>query len=227
MLDRQFADSSTTCAVSRSSLLSLWIFPNNAPLLPVTRDEEKVASGFSCLRSRQFLHSRGYVRHALSCLWNVPPLDIPLQAHPSSPPELANGWGYISFSHCSDALLVGWSPWQLGVDLERSDRSFAAANLARRFFDEELQEVIKSLDSQALRLAVLEQWLVKEAAVKWQKGTLAEDLRHWRFDLGSSSACHDLLHHRIGIHRAHFRDWEMAVACELKLISNPLILCSV
>ena len=46
------------------------------------------------------------------------PLKIPLKADPGKPPLLEKGWGHISMSHCSDALLVGWSLEKIGVDLE-------------------------------------------------------------------------------------------------------------
>ena len=62
------------------------------------------------------------------------PLDIPLKADPGEPPFLAEGWGHISMSHCSDALLIGWSSGKIGVDIERKDRKFQAYKLSKRFF---------------------------------------------------------------------------------------------
>ena len=36
-----------------------------------------------------------------------------------------------------------------------------------------------ALQGERLRCEVLDRWLIKEAAIKWQRGTLAGDLRFW------------------------------------------------
>ena len=61
------------------------------------------------------------------------PLEIPLKADPGKPPLLADGLGYISMSHCSDALLIGWSSTKIGVDIERKDRQFQAQKCPNAF----------------------------------------------------------------------------------------------
>ena len=38
-----------------------------------------------------------------------PAEEVPLQSPPGEPPTLADGWGYISLSHCVDACLLAWS----------------------------------------------------------------------------------------------------------------------
>ena len=35
-------------------------------------------------------------------------LEIPIIANPGEPPELPKGMGYLSFSHCSDAIILVW-----------------------------------------------------------------------------------------------------------------------
>ena len=70
----------------------------------------------------------------MSTLTGLDSLDIPIQADPGEPPLLAEGWGHISMSHCSDALLIGWSSGKIGVDIERKDREFQAYKLSKRFF---------------------------------------------------------------------------------------------
>ena len=209
------------------SVLALWLFPMQAPLLPISPEEEQWAGRLSARRSRQFRQSRGYVRDALADLWQVSALEIPLQAPPGKPPELANGWGYISFSHCEDALLVGWSPQRVGVDLERSDRPIAAELLARRYFCADDQAALCHLRGAALRDAVLEQWLSKEAAIKWQRGSLAADLIHWRCGVDSAFAVHELLGHQVDVHRIHHNIWSMAVVSDLSAMSNSPMLCLV
>ena len=211
--------------LNSQSVMVLWLFPIQSALMPISKIEQQWAGRLSPARSRQFRQSRGYVRHALACLWQIPALEIPLLAPPGHPPELANGWGFISFSHCCDALLVAWAAQQIGVDLERADRSFAAKPLASRYFSCDEQEAIAHLTGSALRTAVLEQWLIKEAAIKWQRGSLAKDLIHWRCNAKSAFAIHDALSHQVGVHRIHHSTWKMVIASDFSAMSHPPMLC--
>ncbi|QNG27387.1 4'-phosphopantetheinyl transferase superfamily protein [Synechococcus sp. HK01-R] len=131
------------------------------------------------------------MRQLLGELMDVEPLAIPLDAPPAAPPTLAPGWGCVSLSHCPDALLVGWGPRKLGVDLERRDRMLPAEALARRFFPPEERVQLRGLEPLALRQAVLDRWVIKEAAIKWQRGALAKDLPQWccREDLRTVVHC--------------------------------------
>ena len=74
------------------------------------------------------------MRHLIAELLQISAAELPLQAPPGQAPELTDGWGFVSLSHCPDALLVAWSPWRIGVDLERADRRIPADALVRRFF---------------------------------------------------------------------------------------------
>ena len=93
-----------------------------APLKTISSTEQIWALELSGKRSREYQHSRGYIRQALSELWQIPALNIPLYAPPGKSPQLSEGWGHISMSHCCDALFIGWSPKRIGVDIERIDR---------------------------------------------------------------------------------------------------------
>ena len=72
------------------------------------------------------------MRHLIAELLQISAAELPLQAPPGQAPELTDGWGFVSLSHCPDALLVAWSPWRIGVDFERADRRFRRT-LVRRF----------------------------------------------------------------------------------------------
>lgn len=119
------------------------------------------------------------MRYLLAELLQVNAAALPLLAPPGRAPELARGWGFVSLSHCPDALAVAWSPWRIGVDLERTDRRIPADALLRRFFCASEREALLALNREQLRQAVLEHWLCKESAIKWQRGSLARDLAHW------------------------------------------------
>ncbi len=211
--------------VNTPSVIALWLFPVNAPLKQISPKEEQWASSLSSRRSREFRHSRGYLRQALSDLWKVKALDIPLTARPGRPPELSEGWGFVSISHCRDALLVGWSKSPLGIDIERIDRSFSANHIASRYFSDKEQQQISKLHGDNLRIKVLEKWLIKEAAIKWQKGSLANDLVHWhsREELGIIE--HHSLKVRLSSMNLRHSHWAIAVASDFSNAANPTMLC--
>ena len=103
-------------------------------LLAISKEEKKWVQKLTPTRGLIYHFSRGCLRHVMSNITGSDPLDIPLKADPGEPPLLAEGWGNISMSNCADALLIGWSPGKIGVDIERKDRQFLAYKLSKRFF---------------------------------------------------------------------------------------------
>ena len=139
------------------------------------------------------------------------PLEIPLKADPGEPPLLADGWGWISISHTRDALLLGWSSQRIGVDLERHDRSFAAEALCRRFFCADDRDALLRLAAAERRPAVLQHWIAKEAAIKWQWGKLATDLDQWSLSETIGMVVHRSLGLRLQVRHDSVGDWYLAV----------------
>ena len=152
------------------------------------------------------------MRRCLADCLDVAPQAVPLTAPPGSPPKLPPGWGWISLSHCRDALAIAWSIRPVGVDLERLDRRFAAAALAARFFTPGDCQELQSLQGESLRLAVLNQWVAKEAAVKWQRGSLAKDLGRWSCTAHARAAHHSGSNNAVSINRFGLDSWLLAVA---------------
>ena len=169
------------------------------------------------------------MRGALSELWSVDALEVPLHAPPGKPPTLADGWGYVSFSHCRDALLVGWSAQKLGVDIERADRPIPADQLSRRFFCREDRQALIDLEGKEMRAACLNQWLIKEAAIKWQRGSIPVDLSHWQCDssdqMAASVAFHRLHGYRLRVQELRHGPWMMALAVDVTVMIQVPILC--
>ena len=102
-----------------------------------TYSELQIASNLSQARAKIFLETRYYMRDALSALFNINPMKIPITANPGKPPKLPNGMGYISISHCKDAFIIGWHRENIGIDIERSDRDFNYQKLAKKYFQKE------------------------------------------------------------------------------------------
>ncbi len=192
----------------------MWLIPREAPLKPISILEKELAHKLSPLRSKQFIHSRGYARNSLADLFQIPPLDIPLKAFPGCPPELSDGWGYISFSHSIDHFLIAWSSVRIGVDLERSDRSFQAYDLAKRHFSRTELSNLCNLNQESLRASVMHHWLTKEAAIKWQKGSLAKDLRNWEFNTKSSLITHKLTNQKLVSQKLHHNKLDIVIVTE-------------
>ena len=73
-----------------------------------TVEEIETAKKLTSSRSKIFLETRAYLRQSLSTLFDIDPLEIPINAQPGEPPSLASGMGNISLSHCKDAIAIVW-----------------------------------------------------------------------------------------------------------------------
>ena len=225
MLAHQFEESLPVTELKSSRVLPLWLFSRDSPIKEICPREVEAANELPHKRSKQYQHARGNVRSALSDLFNINPLEIPLDSPPGKAPILRNELGNISFSHCNDALLLGWSPNKIGIDIERTDRSFDAKRLANRFFNEDDRHELLNLNKEQLRLKVLEKWIEKEALIKWQKGSMARDLREWSINQESSIAIHRSLNYQVSIYKLKYKSWSISIASNQKLDHNHWIIC--
>ncbi len=208
-----------------SSVLGLWLIPTTSSIKPITKQENEWAQQLPSKRATQYKHARGYARQALSNLFQIPALEIPLYAEPGKIPQLPKALGSISFSHCADALLIGWSPSPIGVDIERSDRAFAARPLINRFFSKNDQHQLKNLKGENLRSSTLELWIVKEAAIKWHQGRISLHLQDWEWHKDSSCAINQSIKSSVDIFQVNFDSWKIAVAFNRKKHPNSPIIC--
>ena len=141
-----------------------------------TSNELQIAANLSKARAKIFLETRYYMRDALSALFNISPLKIPITAHPGEPPKLPDGMGYISISHCKDAFIIGWHKDNIGIDIERSDRNFSYQKLAKKYFS---QDNIKGYNLN--QYSILQEWSAIEAAIKYDRGKLSKDIKEWKY----------------------------------------------
>lgn len=186
--------------------IRLWIVPFKKDFLPITNEEFKIAKKLPSQRSSQYSLTRGYLRYVLSIYLNIPALEIPLNVLPGKPPILENGLGEISLSHCKDALLIGWAQIKLGVDIERKDRNFHARGIANKFFSPEEKFFLKDMDDEKYRFNVLKYWVIKESAIKWQRGNISNDLLYWQVKDNFQLATNDLLNLNL---KAYFYEFEL------------------
>ena len=163
----------------------------------------------------------------MSNMAGLDPLAVPLKAAPGKPPLLEKGWGHISISHCTDALLIGWSSEKIGVDIESNDRKFNAHKLSKRFFTKCENREIEDMTSSQAKEEVLKRWVIKEAAIKWHSGKIANNLSQWIWENKSSFAYHKKLGHKIKVYEQNHDQWTYAIAIdEDSSIHKPIICLS-
>ena len=214
-----------TTQINNKSVLGLWLFLMPSKLFPITREEQELVQKLKPRRRLLYHFSRGCLRHVMSNMTGLNPLDIPLKANPGEPPLLAEGWGCISMSHCSDALLIGWSSGQIGVDIERKDRQFQAYKLSKRFFTHYENCEIENLTPSQAKEQILKRWVVKEASIKWQNGKIASNINQWFWEYKSLYAYHKRLGHKVKIHVQSHDQWTYAIALDEDFIKIKPIIC--
>ena len=187
-----------------------------------TSNELQIAANLSKARAKIFLETRYYMRDALSALFNISPLKIPITAHPGEPPKLPDGMGYISISHCKDAFIIGWHKDNIGIDIERSDRNFSYQKLAKKYFS---QDNIKSYNLN--QYSILQEWSAIEAAIKYDRGKLSKDIKEWKYQKNTENLYHKSKHIKLNLIQFPFLDWTISIAYKNKKLNNlPKIICS-
>ena len=214
-----------TTQINNKSVLGLWLFLLPSKLLPISSEEKKWVTKLTPEKGFIYHLSRGCLRNVMSNLTGIDPLGIPLKADPGKPPLLAKGWGHISMSHCSDALLIGWSSAKIGVDIERKDRQVQAHKLSKRFFNQYENCEIENLTPFQAKELVLKRWVVKEAAIKWQSGKIATNINQWIWKNNSSVAYHKKLGHKVKVYEQNQDQWTYAIALDEDSITYKPIIC--
>ncbi len=187
-----------------------------------TVEEIKTAKNLTNSRSKIFLETRAYLRQSLSTLFDLDPLEIPINALPGEPPSLPSGMGNISLSHCKDAITIVWHKDKIGIDIERTDRDFNYLKFAEKYFF----HTNKSIHNNYLtKNMILNQWCVLEAAIKWDHGKLAKDINHWQFFEKPKKLIHNKKNIHLNYSQIYFHNWTIALAYKEKTSLNPEIIC--
>ncbi|WP_288247119.1 4'-phosphopantetheinyl transferase superfamily protein [uncultured Prochlorococcus sp.] len=204
----------------------LWIMPKKTKSYFLS--EKELFSSTKLVRSRKadYMSSRSSLREVLSLIFNLDPLKVPLDGEfgriPSIPPE----YGYISLSHCDNALLIGWSIEKIGVDIERIDRRFNAKGIMKRFYlEDEIKELNLIKNSEEFRKEVMKLWVTKESSLKWSQDTIASDLLNWQIKLLENKAFNKSLNLNLNAYCLKYKNWFLGAASKFVRIDNtyPLI----
>ena len=200
----------------------IWFYEFKGVQDVVTEEEIKTAKKLSDLRSKVFLETRAYLRQSLSSLFDLDPIEIPLNALPGEPPRLPKGMGNVSLSHCRDAVLIVWHKNKIGIDIERTDRNFKYKKIAEKYFLYTNQSTHKN---KLTKTKLLNQWCAVEAAIKWDHGKIAKDIKHWQFFEKPKELIHKKKNIHLNYSQINFHNWTIALAYEEKTSFNPEIIC--
>ena len=162
------------------------------------------------------------MRDALSALFNINPMKVPLTALPGKPPKLPNGMGYLSISHCKDAFIIGWHRENIGIDIERSDRDFNYQKLAKKYFQ------IKNIKNFNMnKYLILREWSAIEAAIKCDRGKLSRDIKEWKYKINAESLYHKSKKIKLNLIHIPFLAWTISIAYKNNLSCKlSKIICS-
>ncbi len=200
----------------------IWFYKLKGVEDVATKEETETAKNLSEFRSEIFLETRAYLRQSLAKLFDLDPLKIPIIANPGEPPKLPLGMGKISLSHCRDACVIAWHQGNIGIDIERSDRNFNYIKFAEKYFFNTNKSIHR--DKLTKRM-ILNQWCAIEAAIKWDHGKLARDLRYWQYYEGGG-----LIHKKknliLNFSQINFHQWTITLAYQEKSDLKKEIICS-
>jgi len=188
-----------------------------------TLKELEIAKTLSLRRANIFLESRAYIRKSLGALFNIEPLKIPLIANPGEPPQLPDGMGNLSFSHCNDAIIIVWHTKKIGVDIERLDRKFNYKNVAKKYFSKSYKSKHRS---KLTKTMVLNQWCAVEAAIKWDHGKLAQDIKEWQYYKDENQLIHKKKDIVLKFTQIIFDQWNICFTVKENTCLAPNIICS-
>lgn len=160
----------------------IWSFKKNKNLNIISSNEAKIAKKLSEEKAFEFISSRAAIRLALSSIFEIDSLKIPLFASLGEAPALLKGLGNVSLSHTKDQILIGWSKFNIGVDIERKDRNFEHLKISKRFYKESELKYIKNLEKDSQRIEVLKFWIMKESCFKCQRGKTIMELFEFEWD---------------------------------------------
>ena len=200
----------------------IWFYEIKGVQDVATLEEIKIARGLSDFKAKIFLESRAYIRQSLADIFNLNPLEIPIIANPGEPPELPSKLGHISISHCNDAIIVVWHEKKIGIDIERRDRTFNYKTLAKKYLFQLNQSKTKSILN---RTSVLNQWCAIEAAIKWDQGKLAKDIKEWQYYIDKKKLFHKKKKLELKFTQINFYEWTISLAHKENLCFQPNIIC--
>ncbi len=204
--------------------IALWLFPKGLNLHNIHSSDEEFLSELSSCKYDEYSYTRRCAKYALGSLFQTNPLNIPLDSRPGRKPTLRDGWGYLSLSHCEDAIVVGWSSYAIGVDIERKDRKFLYKKICKRFFTQAENIQFDNTETRKQREFVLKTWIMKEAAFKCQENPSMGDFFNWEKDNDLDICSNQRASKSQSFFLINYQYWSVGIASSfLKWNQKPII----
>jgi 4'-phosphopantetheinyl transferase len=115
---------------------------------------------------RRFIVARARLRQLLGARLGLAPAAVELASGADGKPLLAQGGLRFSCSHSGEVALFGFSPVEIGVDIEALRPVAEADAIAEQVFSPREQDAYASLAARDKPLAFLNCWTRKEALAK-------------------------------------------------------------
>lgn len=96
---------------------------------------------------------------------------------------------YFSISHSKNTAAVAVSLSEVGIDIERLDKSRDYLNLAERYFTEEEYEIIK--ENSDIKEAFIKYWTAKEAYIKYTGEGFKKGVNYFEVVFNGDSAFYE------------------------------------
>ena len=202
------------------------MIPKKLPILPVSDQEIKWGNYLSGHKKKEYFHSRGYIRQALSSILGFHPLDLPLYAPPEKTPILnIEDGGHLGISHSKDYLLFGYSQINFGIDLEPSDREIISERIIERFYSDKEIKLLNSLNNIEKRKLTLQLWTSKEASIKFHKGRLFDDIKSWECNFKLNKMINYKKNLTLYLNAFKFIDWYFSIVSNKLIKEENIIIC--
>ena len=203
--------------------IKLWLYTKEKHIEFLSEKEKSFLKELKNFKKTQYSYSRSSLREALSLLLNIEPLELPVIAPPGEKPKLDHDLGFISLSHCVDALLIGWSTSPLGVDIENSNRIIKSNKVFKKILhNSELKKTNFENKNQGIK-RLLKIWVIKEAIIKKTEQSLIKDGKEWEWVNTKNMAFNQKDNQMINVFQENLYGWEIGIACDSLANKLPVI----
>ena len=124
-----------------------------------------------------------------------------------------------------DKILIGWSEEKLGVDIERNNRDINSSKIIKRFFSNSEKRKFEQYKGDNLNSEFIKTWILKEAAIKYHHGKIANDIGKWQISDNFRKAIHKKSNFCLNTLQFKFKDFSLGIASKKNINKIYPLLC--
>lgn len=155
------------------------VFADEAPIFHECLSDMELESiqNMKPSRAERFMFERSLTRRLIAESLDVSPKSLEFERLENGKPQLVeSGLLHFNISHCKDLFVIGVSrEFELGVDIERAERSNNLDRIAQHYFSDEEVSFLNS-DSKKIELRFTQLWTVKESIIKLRGSGISKTL---------------------------------------------------